>query len=755
MPTLLQLKDRSRYKPAYLLELTLKNSGPTLYLSDRNISIEGQIYEDYLDDLTGIGDELRRADSEGLNTDITLTFKNDKYKGYNYLIEIGDTYPFEGAVCVIKETALDDSGTPSVPETVFKGVLDEPEDIDLMGFKCKVSSMVFHADRSWKQEVIDTTVYPNALEDVGKVEPLIYGGSYGDGTSFMSVPCLRIDWGAKSTLITEITHSENIYYIEVSDASRFPASGSVWIDDEKITYTQKESNKYLCGNSSCSAGGGASLIRSGTVTPHKPGAVVWEHKTYYDSLIACHELKNTGAVLAEIDGKLHHVEYGVSAVFEGGKHKLRATSQIKIQRVKDNTVETVSGSNKKVYPSSMAGTFNNPSAAMDGSEVTYADNGSTTGKTLIPSFSSTSYGAISKQYIYVCYETWLYAEADRLSVSSGWSISEIMPSSSKTTVRLEKTGGAWSDGCTLTTVAAGTTTWYVREIWKEVEYNAIVSKTGDVIGTREVDRFHCGAGYYTGASGFVYGLRGYKDPDGNYGGIGNLIERPDYIIKHFIVHKMGFSLSDIDTTSFNTAGSFYATSYPFAFVINEKIKPSEFLRRLAFECRSTIKYIAGKWYLDVIPDTAPSALRAITKSELAGTKAKFIFNKTDIGDLQNDLTVKFKKAYSRLGSESEWDGTAKTSDSASITKYGTYPKEFEFEAIRLQAMADNVLAHILKQRKQPYLVVTFTVFWDHFDLKVGDTIEVDNPLYDGKKFYIEKISRLDKFRANVKAIEWW
>jgi len=70
-------------------------------------------------------------------------------------------------------------------------------------------------------------------------------------------------------------------------------------------------------------------------------------------------------------------------------------------------------------------------------------------------------------------------------------------------------------------------------------------------------------------------------------------------------------------------------------------------------------------------------------------------------------------------------------------------------------MADNVLAYILRQDKQPYLVVEFPVFYDHFDLTVGDTIELDNPLYDGRKFFIESIRRLDKLRAVATAVEWW
>lgn len=49
----------------------------------------------------------------------------------------------------------------------------------------------------------------------------------------------------------------------------------------------------------------------------------------------------------------------------------------------------------------------------------------------------------------------------------------------------------------------------------------------------------------------------------------------------------------------------------------------------------------------------------------------------------------------------------------------------------------------------------FPVFYEHFDLRAGDTVQIENPLYDGRKFYIERIKRLDRFRAEVKAIEWW
>jgi hypothetical protein len=148
-------------------------------------------------------------------------------------------------------------------------------------------------------------------------------------------------------------------------------------------------------------------------------------------------------------------------------------------------------------------------------------------------------------------------------------------------------------------------------------------------------------------------------------------------------------------------------------------------------------------------------VKTIDSGDLAGEKAKVVFERTEVVALANELSARYRRNYSRVGSESEWDETAAATDAASKTKYGTYPMELTFEFIREATTADSVLAHILKQRKTPLLTVRFPVFYEHFDLAVGDTIEIDNPLWDGKKFFIEKIRRKDRFRAEVTAVEWW
>jgi len=752
--SLIELRDRPRLKPVYLAEITLKNSGPTLYLSDRNITVSGQLYEAYLKDLSGVGDELKRLSSDTLNSGIQLVFRNDKYKGYNYLVEIGDAYPFEGAECVIKETCLADNEVPADPGTLFKGVLDEPQEIDLLAFKCKLSSMIYQKDRSWKQAVIDTAAYPNAYEDVGAVEPIIYGAD-------VLVPALRLDWGAKSTLVNGITNSQTTG-MELSDAGRFPSSGTIRIDNEKISYTGKS------GNALTGVARGASGT---TATSHGSGAQAWEVKAQYDSLLAGHELYSVDGIFAEVDGSLLRVTSGVSAVFEGGRHKLRATEQINVMPAEDIGVDQGSHSHstpssQNRYPASSSHSDTYGKVTWTGTDANVRDGSDLT--SLRAARQSVSYDdqaritvgwpayagpPATKVYIYVTHESYLNAGPDTDDyIKIGGT--QMNYNGQKVTQRFDwGTTVPTSVQFTLNFADASVAYMEIFEVWMEVQSDSSsaspatgVAKTGGIVSVDFVARFHAVA-------------KGHKDPDGNYGGLGGLIERPDHVIKHFLVRMAGFSLGDIDSASFSAAGASYASAisggYKFAFSIMDKITPSELLKQVAFECRSALKYIAGKWYLDYIPDAAPAVVKTISTGELAGEFAKFRFSKTPVLDIANDLTASFKRNYSKMGSETEWLLTSRLSDSGSQTKYGIYPRDLEFEFIRDQAMADHVLARMLLELKNPLLIIEFPVFWEHFDLKPGDTVEIENPLYSGRKFYIEEIKRTDPFRATVRAVEWW
>ena len=135
-----------RAEPVYLVEVALLDSGPTLYFSDRQITVGGRLYEDYLHDLSGLGAELTRASAGGLNTSLALRFKNDPWRSYGFLVEVGVDYPFEGSAVTVSEVLIESTGAPSAPAVIFKGLLEQPMDTDLMGFSARASSMEFAAD---------------------------------------------------------------------------------------------------------------------------------------------------------------------------------------------------------------------------------------------------------------------------------------------------------------------------------------------------------------------------------------------------------------------------------------------------------------------------------------------------------------------------------------------------------------------------------------------------------------------------------
>jgi len=1035
MTTITEARDNDRAWPVWLVEITLRNGGPTLYFSDRTVTLDGNTYNDYLRGISGPGEEIRRADSSSLEAEATISFKNERYGACEHLIEIGDTYPFDGAECVIREGYLDEFGEPSEAEVVFRGFLGPPEGIDEAVFSCGVLAPDRHRANLWRQEVVDAGMYPNAYEDAGRVVPIVYGED-------VLMPALRTDWGARTTLLSAI--SESATSLELSDASRFPGQGAVWVDNEKIGYGSKQGN-VLMGLARGSGGTAA--------TVHRAGADAREDRAEYESILACHELHSVGDVFAEIQGRLWRVASGVNAVASGGRHYLRAAGHVRVDAVaedigvrgtytpEERTVRRV-GSDIPVqqryfnatgqyeaiavnFPSAPPGTLSdirtritwcvkvqetftgeiNFHAGPGGSYPKICTvKGDGTVKSYMPSSFESPEGswAASKSVYYtatanvpsdkvvfsiseaveqalatsdfggdpqggVVTKPATSAPLQRDSYSSGgyyaavtanfpfappgtlaevrtrfsWNLEVVEapntmidfftgPGSTYPKVctvkadgtllsylpELEVSRSGWMSSASIyyscpSNVPAGKVVFTVSAAEQKARTSSEASvvqlaSIGAVVATHSVERFHAM-------------VSGAEDPDGNYGGAGTLIERPDHVIKHFLVRHMGFALSDIEAPSFSAAGGSYASAisggYRFAFAIMERLEPADFVRRLAFECRSVLRLAKGTWRLDFVPDVAPEAVSTVKRGELAGEHSKFVFQRGSAGDLANDVTARFRRDYCRLGSETGWLGilrkdwndtlsfftshaggggneytywqfwagsyavqpgdfleydiycdagnpafhqgveiegsgwsgrglslrdqngllnhlgdlsthamgkwysrkvalsaaAGKVMTEASVDnesnnggnykayyanlritdgagsvrqalwqdgefsadqlnyasgasgygieavqmKYLLHPAEFAFEAVRDPVMAEDVLDHILISRRAPLLVAEFPVFYGHLGLSTGDTIAIESPLFGGRKFYIEGIRRLDRFRARVRAKEWW
>jgi len=332
-------------------------------------------------------------------------------------------------------------------------------------------------------------------------------------------------------------------------------------------------------------------------------------------------------------------------------------------------------------------------------------------------YPATSFGTIVEQYHYVTVNNTSGSQNTITINGTGYTLPA---NSGKVTLRHVEANTAWDRYTRLSTVLAQ----QVYEVWKEVLYYPDLTKSGAAYrggaASKTGAASKSGAATKSGSAAKTGGIYATHTVDRFHAVVTATYSRCDQVISDFLQTWLGYTAGEIDSPSFSAAGSWYAAnSYAFGFVLDRRISPVDFLMQLAFECRSTLKFIRGKWYLDVVPDAAPAAVRTISKDELAGEYAKFSFGHTPVSEIGNELVTRFKENYSAMGSESDWLGTAKASDAASNAKFGTYPQEFDFECIRSQAMADSVLAHILKQRKAPLLTVEFPVFYEHFDLLVG------------------------------------
>jgi predicted ThiF/HesA family dinucleotide-utilizing enzyme len=304
------------------------------------------------------------------------------------------------------------------------------------------------------------------------------------------------------------------------------------------------------------------------------------------------------------------------------------------------------------------------------------------------------------------------------------------------TISHEVSTGDW-DSATKLIVEYGACV--VTSLDKTIEYQSEITESQDTFFATASARVVVGENITVNADWAV-------DTIGDYGGASTLIERPDWVIKHFLIVHLGFASGEIASTSFTAAGTSYGTdSYAFGLIWN-----GELVERMAFEARSTINYSAGKWYLNRLPDTAPAATKTITKTELAGEKALFVFDKMPTYNIQNELTARYLYNYK----DNSFDGVVTDNDSTSKTKYGTYYGEYDFRFIRDATMAAHVLAHILLQKKDTLKDIYFDLFWEHFDLSVGDTIDITNDIYNAEKFYIEGITRNNTI-AQITGKEWW
>jgi hypothetical protein len=154
----------------------------------------------------------------------------------------------------------------------------------------------------------------------------------------------------------------------------------------------------------------------------------------------------------------------------------------------------------------------------------------------------------------------------------------------------------------------------VAEVWVEV----ISTGAGGTVTTDPSEDYKIGAAVKVGtvelagnsvADTVIGGavsadLQGWRaDSSGYYGTNGSVIERPDYIIKKFLVYYCGLSATSDFGATYTQAGTDYDTyGVRLSPVMLEHESPLEFVNRVAFHARSIQFFEDGDHHLVYLPN---------------------------------------------------------------------------------------------------------------------------------------------------------
>lgn len=283
-------KARDPNEPVLLLDLQL--TGETLYLSNRAVTVSGQAYTELIKD--GIECELSggfEAEGSGQpkigNVRITLANEDD-VTGTPFSDKLA-TRTFTNRRAILRQCYIKADGNPLALADclpLIDGTIRLPEANLFTDQACTLE--IIDGSYQWHKSIgtpIALTEFPTAPpQAIGKIKPIIYG-------SVEHSPAIPVDIGARSTLAADLTASATT--IQLTDASQFPSSGTVKIDQEQMTYTGKSGNS-LTG-----------AVRGSSSASHDRGATAVEVQSAYEWLVADHPVKTIYPVYMRRQGGSH------------------------------------------------------------------------------------------------------------------------------------------------------------------------------------------------------------------------------------------------------------------------------------------------------------------------------------------------------------------------------------------------------------------------------------------------------------------
>jgi hypothetical protein len=733
--------ERVNYRGTKRLFLVqIEMGSETLYLSSKTYNYVNnygeQLYLPYLKEVTDISESPGYMDVSSLNSSITLSFFNKTYSDNgDSLLEYFLSNSVELKEIKVYELRMnswdEEFVNPEPGLLLFHGVVNQLTDISESTFQLSCDSLIYSLNNKFKAETLTKEEYPGIDSDfIGKIPNIVYG-------KVSKVPCQAIDAGGVSVLVDDINFT--VTSITLSDASSFPNSGKIGIDDEFIWYTGKIGN-LLTG---CTRGD-----YSTEAVNHIRGVHVWEEKSQFVFLAANHPVKSLGIVhIDDCKTTAGIVKYtgqtGDELPAYPGKAVITADyKQIFKQKVDLGIADSISIAASASNFEKKYGTSAYSNTWIDGDDRTFYDLSGT-----YRSVNFSGSRTASETHIHLSLNINPYPNNVSLSVMLGSTVQSRTYSSNTTKVRFVFSGNHSENSTVQIKYTGSGGPIHCYQVWKEVRVTNNPTRSGSVAlsGNSSIDTKI--------GKDFTVDVEGYQDnSSGTITGTPNtLLEYPSDILEHIWTVIFGRDSSEIGYSFSESKTTYITNNFKFSILLNYMYDGSiqDLFMNFALQCKSRIHFYRGCLEL-VYQESAPpidTNYLAITKDNRCDSP---IFERTDIGSIINFVKGFYNTDYTK----NNYSDSITMEDVDSQNKYGKIEQKFDFEAITSQAHATAIVNWILYEKKDTRWSVDVRTMSPALGLGFEDLFYIqDSNIVDDIAFHISDISYNDTTVA-LHGFEW-
>lgn len=214
----------------------------------------------------------------------------------------------------------------------------------------------------------------------------------------------------------------------------------------------------------------------------------------------------------------------------------------------------------------------------------------------------------------------------------------------------------------------------------------------------------------------------------------SLVERPDHVYKWSLLKGLKLDSSVLDSISLDQAGENFVGYFLAGMIVN-KVSARELWNQWGKESRSFFFWDLGLAKILFrrlnLVNTSTLADKVILGNMVlldSQNKVRFQTTRNPIGDVVNKIDLRYRKNWSGEGYKS----VESLEDIESINQFGQKekPAYFEFNWIRVEALAAELASFYLQERGFPRDVYELELLLDNMDIERGDILEVNPPTHD-------------------------